>query len=232
MAAGRTEAMRSKELAHDYRYFPEPDLLPVACGEKAIASVHAQLPEMPDARRERFVASYGITPYDAAVLSATRERGDLFEDIVKRGAPAKLAANWIQTEYLRLEGTNAGGNAAARPAPDAGAISELLMMISSGEINAAMAKKLFPRMWQTGKGARTLMAEEGIEKMEDAGAMERTARAILAKHPDNVTKYRSGNAGVLKFLIGQFMRETRGQADPQAAGEILKRLLHEPAQNR
>jgi aspartyl-tRNA(Asn)/glutamyl-tRNA(Gln) amidotransferase subunit B len=225
VAAGRTEAMRSKELAHDYRYFPEPDLLPVTCDGKRLAEAHKQLPELPDAKRARFVTAYGITAYDADVLSATRERADFFEDVVKHGATPKLAANWIQTEYLRLESAATTGEKTARKVPAAKDLAELLLMIDSGEITAAMGKKIFPRMGESGKSARSVISQEGFSKMGDAGELERTARAILARHPDNVAKYRAGNEGVLKFFIGQFMRETRGQADPQTATEILKRLL-------
>jgi aspartyl-tRNA(Asn)/glutamyl-tRNA(Gln) amidotransferase subunit B len=225
VSAGRTEAMRSKELAHDYRYFPEPDLLPVTCEKRLLVAVREELGELPDAKRVRFAATYGITLYDAAVLSATRERADFFEDVVKRGAAPKLAANWIQTEYLRLESAATTGEKTAHRPPAAKEIAELLLMIESCEITAAMGKKIFPRMWESGKSARSVISEEGFSKMGDAGELERTARAILAKHPDNVAKYRAGNEGVLKFFIGQFMRETRGQADPQTAAEILKRLL-------
>jgi aspartyl-tRNA(Asn)/glutamyl-tRNA(Gln) amidotransferase subunit B len=225
--AGRTEPMRSKELAHDYRYFPEPDLLPVMCDERLLAKVRDQLPELPDAKRTRFITAYGITAYDAGVLSATRERADLFEHVVKRGALPKLTANWIQTEYLRLESAPISSGGLKHKSPSATELAELLQMIDGGEITAAMGKKIFPRMWETGKGARDVIREEGIVRMDDAGEMECTARAILARHPDNVAKYRAGNEAVLKFFIGQFMRETRGQADPQTATGILKRLLTE-----
>jgi aspartyl-tRNA(Asn)/glutamyl-tRNA(Gln) amidotransferase subunit B len=227
VSAGRTEAMRSKELAHDYRYFPEPDLLPVTCDEQRLAKAREQLPELPDAKRARFAAQYGLTAYDAAVLSATRQRAAFFEDVVKHGAAPKLAANWIQTEYLRLETANISDKTAGRQPLPAKEFAGLLLMIDSGEITAAMAKKIFPRMWEIRQSAQSIIGEEGVVKMNDAGAMEQTARAILAKHPDNVAKYRAGNEGVLKFFMGQFMRETRGQADPQTAAEILKRLLAE-----
>jgi aspartyl-tRNA(Asn)/glutamyl-tRNA(Gln) amidotransferase subunit B len=227
VSAGRTEAMRSKELAHDYRYFPEPDLLPVICDEQRLAKTREQLPELPDVKRARFAAQYGLTAYDVAVLSATRERAAFFEEVVKHGAAPKLAANWIQTEYLRLETADISDKTAGREPLPAKEFAGLLLMIDSGEITAAMGKKIFPRMWETGKSAQSMIGDEGIVKMDNAGAMERTARAILAKHPDNVAKYRVGNEGALKFFMGQFMRETRGQADPQTAAEILKRLLAE-----
>jgi len=228
VSAGRTETMRSKELAHDYRYFPEPDLLPVTCDEQRLEEVREQLPELPDTKRARFVTAYGITAYDADVLSATRERADFFEEVVRHGAAPKLAANWIQTQYLRLESAgNAPGNETTHKSPAAREIAELLLMIDSGEITAAVGKKIFPRMWQTGQGARSVILEEGIVKMDDASTMEQTARAILARDPNNVAKYRAGNESVLKFFIGQFMRETQGQANPQTATEILRRLLAE-----
>jgi aspartyl-tRNA(Asn)/glutamyl-tRNA(Gln) amidotransferase subunit B len=225
VAAGRTEPMRSKEFAHDYRYFPDPDLLPVLVSEKLIAEVGGAMPELPDAKRARFAREYGITPYDAGVLTGTRALADYFEAAVRAGAPAKAAANWIATELLRWlkEAGKEIENCPVAPA----ALAELLAKMDGGESTAASGKKVFATMFETGKGAAAIIAAEGLAQISDAGAIEKIARAVAAKSPDNVAKYRSGNEGVFKFFVGQVMRETRGQANPQVVNEILKRVLAE-----
>jgi aspartyl-tRNA(Asn)/glutamyl-tRNA(Gln) amidotransferase subunit B len=225
VAGGRTEPMRSKEFAHDYRYFPDPDLLPVSVSEKLIEEVRGAMPELPDAKRARFAQDYGITPYDAGVLTGTRALANYFEAAVRAGAPAKTAANWISTELLRWlkEAGKEIENCPVEPA----ALAELLAKMEAGEITAASGKKVFATMFETGKGAAAIIAAEGLAQITDAGAIEKIARAVVAKSPDNAAKYRSGNEGVLKFFVGQVMRETRGQANPQLVNEILKRVLAE-----
>jgi aspartyl-tRNA(Asn)/glutamyl-tRNA(Gln) amidotransferase subunit B len=225
VAAGRTEPMRSKEFAHDYRYFPDPDLLPVSISAAAIEEVRRSMPELPDAKVARFLCDYGITPYDAGVLTATRALADYFEAAVKAGAPAKAAANWISVELLRRL-NDAGKEIAACPLAPA-ALAELLGKIEKGEITAASGKKVFATMFETGKRAAEIIAAEGLAQITDTDAIEKIARAIIAKSPDNVAKYRSGNEGVFKFFVGQVMRETRGQANPQLVNEIVKRVLTE-----
>jgi aspartyl-tRNA(Asn)/glutamyl-tRNA(Gln) amidotransferase subunit B len=223
VATGRTEPMRSKEFAHDYRYFPDPDLLPVMVSEAMIAEVRSAMPELPAARAERFLRDYGITPYDSGVLTATRALADYFEATVKAGAPAKSAANWIAVELLRRL-NDAGEEIADSPVAPA-ALAELLQKVETGQITAATGKKVFARMFDSGKSAAEIVAAEGLAQITDNAAIEKIARETVAKHPDNVAKYRSGNEGVFKFFVGQVMRETRGQANPQLVNEILKRLL-------
>jgi aspartyl-tRNA(Asn)/glutamyl-tRNA(Gln) amidotransferase subunit B len=225
VAAGRTEAMRSKEFAHDYRYFPDPDLLPLSISQAMIAEVRELLPELPDAKISRFIRGYGLTPYDAGVLTASRTLADYFEAAVKSGAPAKAAASWISVELLRRL------NDAAKSIEDCPvtpkALAELLAKIESGGITAASGKKVFATMFDTGRSAADIIAAEGLAQISDTGAIEKIAREIVAKSPDNVAKYRSGNEGVFKFFVGQVMRETRGQANPQIVNEIVKRILDE-----
>ena len=225
VAAGRTEPMRSKEFAHDYRYFPDPDLLPVTVSAATIDGVRKAMPELPDAKVARFLRDYGITPYDAGVLTATRALAEYFEAAVKAGAPAKAAANWISVELLRHL-NDAGKEIADCPlAPTA--LAELLAKIERGEITAASGKKVFAKMFETGKGAAEIIAAEGFSQITDTSAIEKIAREIVAKNADNVAKYRAGNEGVFKFFVGQVMRETRGQANPQLVNEIVKRVLSE-----
>jgi len=225
VAAGRTEPMRSKEFAHDYRYFPDPDLLPVSVSTAMLEDVRRSMPELPDAKMARFLRQYGITPYDAGVLTAARSLADYFEAVVKAGAPAKAAANWISVELLRRL-KDAGKDISECPVAPA-ALAELLAKIEKGEITAASGKKVFAAMFETGKRAADIIAAEGFAQISDTSAIEKVAREIIARNPDNVAKYRAGNEGVFKFFIGQVMRETRGQANPQTVNEILKRVLAE-----
>jgi aspartyl-tRNA(Asn)/glutamyl-tRNA(Gln) amidotransferase subunit B len=225
VAAGRTEQMRSKEFAHDYRYFPDPDLLPLLAPERLVEEVRAEMPELPDVKRARFLREYGITPYDAEVLTATRALADYFEAAVRAGAPAKAAANWISTELLRRL-NEAGKEIQDCPVPPV-ALAELLAKIESAEITAATGKKVFATMFDSGKRAADIISAEGMSQISDAGAIEKIARAVVAKNAENAAKYRAGNEGVFKFFVGQVMKETRGQANPQVVNDVLKRVLAE-----
>ncbi|MGH9687842.1 MAG: Asp-tRNA(Asn)/Glu-tRNA(Gln) amidotransferase subunit GatB [Candidatus Acidiferrales bacterium] len=225
VAAGRTEPMRSKEFAHDYRYFPDPDLLPVAISTPQIEEVRRSMPELPDAKTARFLRDYALTSYDAGVLTASSALADYFEAAVRAGAPAKPAANWIAVELLRRL-NEAGKDILACPLP-AAALAELIAKVENGEITAASGKKVFTKMFETGSSAADVIAAEGLSQISDTGAIERIVREVMTKNPENVAKYRSGNEGVFKFFVGQVMRETRGQANPQLVNEIVKRILNE-----
>jgi aspartyl-tRNA(Asn)/glutamyl-tRNA(Gln) amidotransferase subunit B len=222
-AEGHTVSMRSKEKAHDYRYFPEPDLLPVHVSAEWREEIRRTLPELPEAKRARFVAAYGITPYDAEVLTDTRARADYFEGVIKGGALGKNAANWMQTELLRRL-KDSGKEIEASPLSPM-ALAELLKLVESGQITGAIGKKVFATMFDTGRSAGEIVAAEGLAQINDASAIEQAAREVIEKNPDNVSKFRAGNEGVFKFFVGQVMRATRGQANPQAVNEILRKLL-------
>ena len=221
--AGRTESMRSKEKAHDYRYFPEPDLLPVHVNSAWREEVRASLPELPGAKRARFVSSFGITPYDAEVLTDTQALADYFEAVVKAGAPGKAAANWMQTELLRRL-NDSGKEIGASPVSPT-ALAELVSLVESAKITAAVGKKVFATMFETGRSAADIVAVEGLGAQVSDAAIEQAARDVIAKNPDNVAKYKSGNEGVFKFFVGQVMKATRGQANPQSVNEIVRKLL-------
>jgi aspartyl-tRNA(Asn)/glutamyl-tRNA(Gln) amidotransferase subunit B len=226
VAAGRTEAMRSKEFAHDYRYFPEPDLLPVSLLESVVEDVRRSMPELPAAKLARFIRDYGVAPTDARVLTADRALADYYEGAIRAGAAPKTAAHWIAVELLRRL-NDAGTDLADCPvAPPA--LAELLKKVESGEITAASGKKVFATMFDTGKSALEIVAAEDLAQISDSAAIEEIARAVVAKNPDNVAKYRTGNEGVFKFFVGQVMRETRGQANPQLVNEVVKRVLSGP----
>ncbi|OLC96920.1 MAG: Asp-tRNA(Asn)/Glu-tRNA(Gln) amidotransferase GatCAB subunit B [Acidobacteria bacterium] len=224
-AEGHTVSMRSKERAHDYRYFPEPDLLPVHIGAAWRDEVLRSLPELPEAKRARFISSYGITPYDAEVLTNTRALADYFEAVVKAGAPAKAAANWMQTELLRRLKDSGKEIEASPVAPQA--LAELVKLVESGQITGNVGKKVFATMFESGRSAAEIVAAEGLGAQVSASAIEQAAREVIAKNPENIAKFKAGNEGVFKFFVGQVMRATRGQANPQAVNDILKRLLSE-----
>ncbi|HUC53643.1 MAG TPA: Asp-tRNA(Asn)/Glu-tRNA(Gln) amidotransferase subunit GatB [Candidatus Cybelea sp.] len=222
-AEGRTVSMRSKEKAHDYRYFPEPDLLPVHISPAWREEVRRTLPELPEAKRGRFVASYGISPYDAEVLTSTQALADYFESVVKAGAPGKAAANWIETELLRGLKDSAKEIKASPVSP--AALAELVNLVESAKITGAVAKKVFGAMFESGRTAPEIVSAEGLGAQVGDSAIEQAAREVIAKNPDNVAKFKSGNEGVFKFFVGQVMKATRGQANPQAVNDILRKLL-------
>jgi aspartyl-tRNA(Asn)/glutamyl-tRNA(Gln) amidotransferase subunit B len=222
-AEGHTVSMRSKEKAHDYRYFPEPDLLPVHISSAWREEVRRTLPELPEAKRARFVTTYGITPYDAEVLTSTRAMADYFESVVKAGAPGKTSANWMQTELLRgLK--DSGKEIDASPIAPA-ALAELVKLVESGQITGAIGKKVFATMFESGRSAAEIVAAEGLGAQVSDATIEQAAREVIAKNLDNVAKFKSGNEGVFKFFVGQVMKATRGQANPQAVNDILRKLL-------
>jgi aspartyl-tRNA(Asn)/glutamyl-tRNA(Gln) amidotransferase subunit B len=218
-----TVSMRSKEKAHDYRYFPEPDLLPVHVSSAWREEVLRSLPELPEAKRNRFANAYGLTLYDAEVLTTSKSLADYFESVTKAGAPAKTAANWIQTELLRRL-NDSGKEIEASPITPA-ALAELLKLVDSGKLTAAVAKKVFATMFDTGRSPTDIVAAENLGAQVDDSAIERAAREVIEKNLDNVAKFKSGNEGVFKFFVGQVMRATRGQANPQSVNDIVRKLL-------
>ena len=220
---GVTAGMRSKEKAHDYRYFPEPDLLPVQVSAAWREAVRAALPELPAAKRARFVAAYGITPYDAGVLADSAALARYFEETVEAGSSGKAAANWIETELLRR--LNDSGKEIASSPVSPRALAELIQLVEGGKITLAVAKKVFARMFEDGRSARQIVEAEGLAAGVTSDSLEQVAREVIQKNPDNVAKYRSGNEGVFKFFVGQVMRGTRGQANPQAVNDLLRKLL-------
>ncbi len=222
-AESYTVSMRSKEKAHDYRYFPEPDLLPVHVSRAWRDAVKNALPELPEAKRARFVGSYGITPYDAEVLTAARDLADYFEATAKAGAPGKAAANWMQTELLRR--LNDSGKAITASPVSAASLAELIQLVETAKITGAVGKKVFAKMFETGRGAAEIVEAEGLGAQVSSDSLEQIAREVIEKNPENVAKFKSGNEGVFKFFVGQVIKATRGQANPQAVNEILTKLL-------
>jgi aspartyl-tRNA(Asn)/glutamyl-tRNA(Gln) amidotransferase subunit B len=223
VSSGKTEPMRSKEFAHDYRYFPEPDLAPVHVTEQMIAKVRAAMPELPATKRARFIAKHGLTPYDAGVLTDSRSLADYFEATVTAGAAPKTAANWISVELLRR--LNDAGKEIGESPVTPGALASLLAEVEAGKITAASGKKVFATMFETGRAPADIIAAEGYATLVDSGEIERVCRELIEKNPENLAKYRAGNEGMFKFFVGQAMRATKGQADPKVINDTLRRLL-------
>jgi aspartyl-tRNA(Asn)/glutamyl-tRNA(Gln) amidotransferase subunit B len=223
VGSGRTEPMRSKEFAHDYRYFPDPDLLPVHVDVAWLGEIERAMPELPGARRERFVRDYALSAYDSGVLTAARELAGYFEGVVAAGAPAKAAASWVGTELLRRL-NDSGRDIQGSPVAPA-ALAALIKRVESGAITGASGKKVFAAMFETGKSAEEIIAAEGLAQIQDTSEIERMCREVIEKNPDNVAKYRAGNEGVFKFFVGQVIKASRGQANPQLVNDTLKRLL-------
>jgi aspartyl-tRNA(Asn)/glutamyl-tRNA(Gln) amidotransferase subunit B len=220
---GRTVSMRSKEKAHDYRYFPEPDLLPVHISPAWREEVRRSLPELPEAKRARLMTEYKITAYDAEVLATSAELANYFEAATESGASGKNTANWMQTELLRR--LNDSGKQIEESPVSAASLGELVKLVESGHITAAIGKKVFATMFESGRSAADIIAAEGLAQTVDIAAIEQAAREVIEKSPENVAKFKSGNEGVFKFFVGQVMRATKGQANPQVVNDVVRKIL-------
>ncbi len=223
-AAGRAAVMRSKEEAHDYRYFPEPDLRVLRVREDAIEDIRQAMPELPDAKRERFVSHYGLPGYDAAVLTAARDMADFYEAVVAAGAEAKAASNWVMGEVSR-ELNDRGAEIASlgmRPA----ALAGLVVLQGSGRVSSSAAKTIFAAMLEDrGATAEDVMKRLGLEQVSDNAAIEAEAAAVLDANPEEVARYLGGKEQLLQFFVGQLMKRTRGKANPKLATDLIRALL-------
>jgi aspartyl-tRNA(Asn)/glutamyl-tRNA(Gln) amidotransferase subunit B len=218
---GETRSMRSKEEAHDYRYFPDPDLLPLELGAEAVAALKAQLPELPDEKKRRFVRDFGLSPYDAGQLVAERDTAAYFETVAT-GCDAKLAANWVINELFgRL---NKEGRTIATSPMSAAQLGGLIELISDNTISGKIAKDLFDILWTEGGDARALVASRGMAQVTDLGAIETLIDDAIAKNPDKVAQARA-NPKAMMWFVGQVMKSSGGKASPQAVNEILKTKL-------
>jgi aspartyl-tRNA(Asn)/glutamyl-tRNA(Gln) amidotransferase subunit B len=220
---GTSHSMRTKENAHDYRYFPEPDLPPLRVDESWLARVRGGLPELPIARRQRYVDALGLSPYDAGVLTAEKAIADYYEAVVGSGADAKVAANWVSGELLaRL---NRDGKGIAEAPVSAGHLSELIALLAAKTISGKMAKDVFDKMWTSGRGAKEIVEAEGLVQVTDAGAIEAACRAAVDGNPKQVEQYKKGNEKLIGYFVGQVMKATQGKANPEMVNAILKKLL-------
>ena len=222
-AKGITESMRSKEEAHDYRYFPEPDLVPIMADERWISEIRAGLPELPDARRGRFVSEYGLPEYDADLLTSEKAVAEWFEEAVKSGGQPKTVSNWMMGELMRLlnEENKQIDECLLRPARLAG----MLLLIEKGTISGKIAKTVFEEMYRTGKDAGEIVREKGLLQISDESAIEKAVDEIIAKHPGEADRYRAGDEKLLGFFVGQVMKAMKGKANPQVLNGMLKKKL-------
>ena len=222
-AAGRTASMRGKEEAHDYRYFPEPDLPPLRLTADWIESVRAALPELPDARRRRYMTEHGLPEQDAAWLARVPAVAEYFEAAAAACGHPRAAGHWIQGPLTHRMKT--GGLAIDSVPVGPRALAELIGLVESGAVSGSTAKDVFERMWETGRSAREIVAAENLSQIGDAGALGALVDETLAAQPDAVARYRAGKTGTLGFLVGQVMRATRGQADPKVVNALFRERL-------
>ncbi len=216
-----TESMRGKEDAHDYRYFPCPDLVPVEISEEWIEQIRQTLPELPDQRRERLVAQYGLPEYDAVLMTADRDLADFFEETVGGGAPAKKASNWIMTELLR----ELKGEPLSTCPIKAGQLAALLMMVEKNTISGKIAKTVFQAMLESGKDPETIVKEKNLVQVSDSGELLALVREIIAANPGQVAEFRNGKTKLMGYFVGQLMQKTKGKANPALANELFAKEL-------
>lgn len=220
---GVTETMRSKEEAHDYRYFPDPDLLPVALSGEQIAGWKAKIPELPRQRCERIAREYGIPEYDAKVISDDKAIADFFEKTAGLAHNAKAVSNWVMTEMLRLLTEREMEIESAKVTPSA--LAELVKLVDNGDLNSNSAKQVFGVLFDKGGSPGVLVHEMGLAQVSDAARLEQFVRQVVAENAKSVSDYCGGKEAALKFLIGQVMRLSRGKANPQIVRELLKKEL-------
>ncbi len=218
-----TRTMRTKEEANDYRYFPDPDLLPVQLDAAFIETATADLPELPDPMRERFRADYGLSDYDANLLTASRELAAYFEAVARETNEPKLAANWIGgdlTAALNKAGLEIDGSPVT-----AGQLAGLIRRIQDGTLSGKLAKQVFEALWTGGGDADQVIAAQGLQQITDSGAIESLIEAIIAANPEQLAQYRAGKEKVFGFFVGQVMKQSQGKANPQQVNELLKQKL-------
>lgn len=221
--SGATRSMRGKEEAHDYRYFPDPDLVPLVISNDWIEAVELTLPELPDPKRQRYQDELGLTPYDAEVLTASRELAEYFEACLAAGAAAKGAANWVMGEVTR--GLNDAGLAITGCPVQPQQLADLLALIDKGTISGKIAKTVFDEMWQTGKAPAAIVEEKGLVQVSDTGAIEKIIDEIMAANMGQVEEYRGGKEKVFGFFVGQVMRASKGKANPAVVNDLLVKKL-------
>ena len=215
--------MRSKEEAHDYRYFPEPDLVPIEVDSSWIEQIKTQIVELPDSRKQRFISKYGLPEYDADLLISERAMAEWFEQVVKLGADPKTVSNWMMGELTKLlnEENKQIEECMIKPEHLIG----LLELINKGIISGKIAKTVFGEMYKTGKNADTIVKEKGLVQVSDESEIEKAVDEALAKNPGEVERFRAGDEKLMGFFVGQIMKATKGKANPKIVNELLKKKL-------
>ena len=222
-AGGVTQPMRTKEYAHDYRYFPDPDLVPLVIEKEWLDEIRAGLPELPDAKRNRFVEEYGIPAYDAGILTGHRDLADYYEQTVKAHGSPKIISNWVMGELLGALNEEKIEIVDSPVSPES--LAGLVKLIEDKTISGKIAKTVFEEMFRTGKDAASIVAEQGLTQITDEGALEDSVRGVLSAHPNEVAEYKAGKTKLLGFFMGQVMKATQGKANPESVQEILKQML-------
>ena len=219
----RTFSMRGKEEAHDYRYFPDPDLLPLTVDEKWVESIKEDLPELPDRKKERFISELGLPEADADFLCSARETAQYFETCLESFPHAKPLANWLMGPYTAfLNQTGEGFEAAPIPPED---LADLLTLVEKGDLSGSMAKTVFEEMTQTGRTAAEIVEEKGLRQVSDESALEKVVDEILTASPDEVERYKAGNQKLMGFFVGRIMKKTKGKANPKVVNEMIRAKL-------
>jgi aspartyl-tRNA(Asn)/glutamyl-tRNA(Gln) amidotransferase subunit B len=221
----KTTSMRGKEEAHDYRYFPDPDLLPLVIDDEWIEAVKKSLPELPAAKKKRFMEQYELPAYDAQLLTSDRDLADYFEDCTREFAHPKKVSNWVMGSLLGL--LNAQEKSIDESPVSAADLVRLLALVEEGVISGKIAKSVFDEMAQTGKPAQQIVEEKGLVQITDADALEDVVLKIISSHPKEVEAYQNGKTKLLGFFVGQIMKETRGQANPKMVNDLLKQKLND-----
>lgn len=220
---GITESMRSKEEAHDYRYFPEPDLVPIMADRNWVEDIKAGLPELPDARRDRFVSEYDIPQYDADLLTSEKALAGWFEEAVRSGGRPKAVSNWMMGDLMRLlnEENKIIEECPLRPAQ----LAQMLGLVEKGTISGKIAKTVFEEMYRSGKNAEEIVREKGLLQISDESAIEKAVDEVIAKSPEEAERYKAGDEKLLGFFVGQVMKAMKGKANPKMLNELLKKKL-------
>jgi aspartyl-tRNA(Asn)/glutamyl-tRNA(Gln) amidotransferase subunit B len=222
-AQGSTTAMRSKEEAHDYRYFPDPDLVPILVDKPWVEKIRKQIPELPLAKRERFVKDYQLPAYDAGVLTADKALADYYEEVVRLCAKPKAASNWVMGDVLRFLNEEKREIKSCPITPVA--LAEMISLIDGGTISGKMAKDIVEEMYKTGKQPKIIIEEKGLVQITDEGELIKTITSIMEANPDQLKDYRGGKEKLFGFFVGQVMKATQGKANPQLVNELLKKML-------
>ena len=224
-AQGITIGMRKKDEENDYRYFPEPDLVPIVITDEKIEEVRRALPELQDAKIARFVSEYGLSREDATILTVSRKTADFLDDTVKAGADPKTVANWMLGDLSKMINESGLTFAESKVSPEN--LAGMIALIDKGTISGKIAKKVIVSMWESGKDADTIVKEEGLVQITDTGAIEEIVKQVIANNPQPVADFKSGNGKAIGFLVGQVMKESKGRANPGMVNELLKKFLND-----
>jgi aspartyl-tRNA(Asn)/glutamyl-tRNA(Gln) amidotransferase subunit B len=220
---GITVSQRVKEGSNDYRYFPEPDLIPIEVSPEWIEEIRKELPEMPDARRIRFVEKLGLPEYDANLLTLEKQTADYFEAVVAEGVDAKTASNWMLGEFAKQ--LNVSGLTADKAPVKPAQLAALLSLMAKGTISGKIAKSVLPEMWTSGKSAEEVVKDKGLVQISDTGALEEIIKSVIAANPQSVADYKAGKKKAVGFLVGQVMKQTKGRANPGVVNQLLVKNL-------